>query len=228
MQRRSLPPARTIRLFARTIHRQLRQAGYDRAELVAHINELLDLILSAPDDEPLSGISDSETNVSNRDAVLDGLAFEMRRARELGSGLVVIVLSVVPPDWCTDEAAWALHARVAKQLRRGVRPADVVGRIATNRYALALPGATRAAASEIVARLVQPLLVPRRNEDRVPEGTRVLAHVLADDGSSETAEALLDRCAAEPAHSLSAASVEARVAPRATSVPPPPVQGGLV
>lgn len=225
MHRRSLPPARTIALFARTLYRQLGQAGYHRVELLALVNEIIDLMLVGAEEAPLSGISDAETSLSNVDAVVDALAFEMRRAHDIASPLLVLVLEIVPPDWCTDEQAWALHARVAQTLRGGVRPGDIVGRISTTRYALVMPGALPTAASEIISRLVHPIFVPPNKDERPPQGTTLSARVLADDGSFDSAAALLARCASEPAVEIPPASTTVR---RRTMPPRTSLQEGFV
>jgi NTE family protein len=199
-----------VRLFARTLHRQLRAAHYDRAEIVALVNELLGLVVAGATDEPLSGVTDVETSLPNEDVFLDALAFEMSRAREAGGRLLLLALDVEPPDWCPDEAAWTLHARVAGWLRRGVRPADVVARLSTTRYGIVLPGASRADVQAIARRLVQPIVAPRRQEDAPPEGTRVYARFLEHDPTEESASAMLAKCSAEHAEEIRPSVQQAR------------------
>jgi NTE family protein len=207
-------------LFARTLHRQLVSAGYDRLELVKLVTELLDRIVSGADDAPLSGLLDSETLLANAETAVDALGHEMRRARDRRYPLLIVLVDVELPDWCTDEVAWAFHGQVAERLRRGVRPGDVVARLSVARYLLVLAGAHPSHSRSIIARLIEPLLAPRRREDAPPDGTRFTVRILVDDGSLDDAAALLARCAAQPGTSPQDDLPGARPAePRSTQDP---------
>jgi NTE family protein len=215
----SLPPARAIGLFARTVYRQLKQAGYSESEVVAFVNELLGHVGEDAGLGPMTGVTDVETALPNPEAFLDALDYELKRAPHNGTTLLVS-FDVELPDSCPDDFTAQIHALVARQLRRGVRPTDTVARLGPDRYAVIFPGATVERSVAIASRLLGPIVKPRRREDRFPDGTRVeirAAQAVGDD--AEVASNLLARCLATTPSQLVAT---ASGAPPPRTIPPPP------
>ncbi len=211
-----MPPPKATALFARTVYRQLKQAGYGNAELVTFVSELMGEI-GGERSGPLSGVADVETSLPNSDSLLDVLEFELRRVRSTPGALTLMCLDVDAPDWCADDVVQALHARASKQLRRSVRPADAVARLAANRYALVLPGTDVRLAPAIAARVAYPLLNPRRRADAPPNGTRVTMRACGSARADESAASLLGRCLDQPSR-----EVDTPRRPLSTSPPPAP------
>jgi NTE family protein len=216
--RPTLPPARAIGLFARTVYRQLKQAGYAAHEVVAFANELLGQLTEAPALGPMVSVSDVETALPTGEALLETLDFELKRAdRDATTLLLLFELELA--DAVPDDAAAVIHRRLGRQLVRGLRPTDSVARIAFGRYALVLPGARLDAADVIATRVLGPVIHPRRKEDRWPEGSRIVLRAVAASGGSATAASLLESCEREEPRELSTATT-----PRATTrlwTPPP-------
>src|SRR5262249_44234016 len=86
---RSLPPTRAVGLFARTVHRQMKQAGYASADIVAFVNELLAQLGDTPGLEPMTGVSDVETALPNPEALVDVIDYELKHAPHDGTTLLV-------------------------------------------------------------------------------------------------------------------------------------------
>jgi len=240
---KNLPHARATNLFARTVFRQLRRAGYTRGEIVSFLNEMMDLLATEPPDGgPLSGIADPETRIANFDVLVEALAFEMRRARDTSAPLLVVALETLLPDWTPDDAVRAFHERIARQLPRAIRPEDTVARIDGTRYAIVLSSGTSEVAGTIIHRIVGALAASRRTADRVPDGTIFRYRALELDGASglvrgagerpiETPDALLARTlAADPVdidpRILGATPTAARG--RSTRPPPPAAPNEVV
>ncbi len=217
-RRTSLPPPRATSLFARTVYRQLKQAGYGKAEIVAFVSELMGELTDESSGGALSGVTDVETSLPNSESFLDVIEFELRRARSIPSrDVTLICLDVDPPEWATDDVAQALHARVASLLRRGVRPTDAIARLAASRYAIMLPGSTKDSARVVAARVVRSILEPRRSNDAPPEGTRIAMRAASlVDGDTDSASALLARCLGDVPRAVEPTG-------RASSTIPPPL-----
>jgi NTE family protein len=188
----SLPPARAMSLYARTVFRQLKQARYERTEMVAFVNELLGQLTDDVALGPMAGLADIETALPNPEAFFDVLDFELRRA---GGEVTTLLLTceVDLPESCPDDTASSIHRSVARQIRRSVRPFDIVARLGVERYAVALAGAKLESASAIAARILGPVVHPSRLEDRFPDGTRVTVRIV-EARPDETARGVLSRC----------------------------------
>jgi NTE family protein len=189
------PPPRAVSVFARTVYRQFQRTGFDRSAVLAFVNELLELVTSKDAEGPLAGFADAEIPIVNAETLRDTLASEMRRTRDIGIPLSLVLVDCTPPDWSTDSAAFALHKRVADRLRQAVRAIDTVGRLSTCRYAVVLVGVSREGLAGVIARLERSIM--RAGDDEsMPAGTRVETRAIVHDGSLETPEALIARCAA--------------------------------
>lgn len=223
---RSLPPTRAMGIFARTVYRQLRQAGYARAEMVSFVNQLLEHIAGNDPLGAMTNVSDVETALPTPEAFLDALDFELRRMDPGGSTLVLLC-EIELPDACPDEVATEMHRTIARQLRRGVRPLDTVARVSLSRYAVILPSARLESLHGISARLLTPLLQPRRREDSFPDGTRVGVRAAAANSPLESARELFERCVNQPAEPLARSGGRESTKPSATFTLPPPAKSPI-
>jgi NTE family protein len=163
------------------------------------------------DDDRLTPINDPVTQAPNAEAVVDALEFEMRRARERASSVLVIVVEGNIEDWVPDDVAETMHVEIARCLRRGVRTHDTTARLDTTRHVAVVAGAPAESAAAIVWRWFAPL-VARRAEEMRPSGLTLRYAAFSFDGSSssmrlstskdshfvETAPALLARTFSAP------------------------------
>jgi NTE family protein len=214
----SLPPARAMSLYARTVFRQLKQARYERTEMVAFVNELLGQLTDDVALGPMAGLADIETALPNPEAFFDVLDFELRRA---GGEVTTLLLTceVDLPESCPDDTASSIHRSVARQIRRSVRPFDIVARLGVERYAVALAGAKLESASAIAARILGPVVHPSRLEDRFPDGTRVTVRIV-EARPDETARGVLSRCELQEPSEISLTNSVGSVVPLRTLPPP--------
>ncbi len=191
--RAARPKPRATSLFARTVFRELRRAGYSRAEVLAFVGEMMDLVTtSEADDERLTSITDAETSAPNAEAVRDALEFELRRANERGSSLLLVVIEPTVADWVPDDVAQRFHADVARYLQRGAREHDTVGRLDEKRHIAVLAGPALDMADAIVRRWLGPLIAPRRSDDGKPEGISLRYGASSYDGVTSTMQTARD------------------------------------
>ena len=146
-RRKTVPDARATALFARTIHRELRKAGYDNQDLVRFIGDLAGVTATNwrrdNVNRRLAGLLDPETGLPNRETFEEIVDFEIRRADEAGGqSLLLVCVEVQLPDWTADDVALAVYEHTASALARRLRADDVVARLPPSRYLVLLPNAT--------------------------------------------------------------------------------------
>lgn len=208
----SLPSARSTSLFARTVFRELKRAGYRKSEVLSFVNEMMRLVtMPAAEDDPLTPINDPVTQAPNAEAVVDALEFEMRRARERTSTVLVIVVEGSIEDWVPDDVAETMHVEIARCLRSGVRAHDTTARLDTTRHVAVVAGAPPESADAIVWRWLAPLMATRV-DDTKPSGLSLRYAAFSFDGGTsrmrllpskegqvvESAQALLARTFSAP------------------------------
>jgi len=203
----ALPHPRATQLFARTVHRELRRAGYDHHDLVRFVGDLMELVISNmrtvdPEiDRNVTGVIDPETGLPNEATVHEILEFEARRKdRAERTALILICVEVRVPEWFPDDLVQAVHGRTAAALRLRLRPDDTVARLPPNRYLAILPSAAPELLPGIASRFAAALLSRRRRTDEspVPPGTVYVlrSKVVTEDGVG--AEALISQCLEAP------------------------------
>lgn len=201
----SVPHPKATSLFARTVYRELRRAGYEQQDLVRFVADLTETItenlrkVDPEIDRHLAGVVDAETGLPNRGTFHEIAEFEIRTARESrGSSLLLVCLEVMVPEWCPDDLAHAIHVRMATALRSRVRPEDMVARVAPNRYAALLRGAGEEVVHALSARLGAVLGAERREGDRdaMRSGATYALRAVPWSPDLATSDALLDACLA--------------------------------
>lgn len=193
--------------------------------MVSFVNEVLEHVAGNDPLQPPANLSDVETALANPEAFLDALDFELRRLEADGATLL-LVCEVELPDSCPDDVARDVHSTIARQLKRGVRPLDTVGRVGLSRYAVILPGARAEAAPAIAGRLLAPILQPRRKEDSFPDGTRVGIRACGATRPAVDARDLFDLCLRQSPQPLNLPDQSGALHATRT-LPPPPRAAGL-
>lgn len=205
----SLPPPRATVLYAKTIHRELRRAGYQRADLVRFVGDLMGLIsegnsVESERDRRLVGVLDQETGLPNPQVADEIIDFEIVRALEGKlSGLLVIALDVSIPDSLPGEVASHVHVQTAVTLRRQFRADDTVLRLAPRTYFCVLPNVGASLVPSLVERLTRSLHAETQDpEEWLPLGVRYAVRTLVWQPTMKKAGALVDACMREPATPL--------------------------
>src|SRR5262245_53986040 len=185
---------RATSTIARSLYRELRRADYSPQDVLRLVNEMMELITADARNhaEPrVQPIVDRETGLPNAAVMGEVLDFELAHARE-GHDLLVIALDVELPDVCADAVCTAVHEAVSSELRRQLRAAETVGRIAPARYLIVVPRATLDVATPLLRRL--SVALGRLDAVRLPQRARIVAHAAAYDSSIASAAELLERC----------------------------------
>ncbi len=157
----ALPDARAIGIFSRSILRELKRAHYSRQDVLLLVNALLEATGTEFGADAASWrgrVHDAETDLLADATLRDALAFVLRASREAGASVLLVVVSVEAEAHCSDESLLAAHEAIAARLHRDVRDGDVTGRLSSNDYVIALPGATTASARPILRRFLKPLV----------------------------------------------------------------------
>jgi NTE family protein len=162
----------------------------------------------------MTGVTDIETALPNPEALVDALDYELKRAPHGGTTLL-LCFDVELPDSCPDDAAAQLHAAIARQLRRGVRPTDTIARLGLERFAVIFPGASEDQSAAMAERLLGPIVRGRKN--RFPEGTRIGIRGAAATAADVSGAEFLARCVALEASQLVMVTATGPV----VTIPPP-------
>lgn len=203
-RRSSLPHPRATALFARTIYRELRRAGYDDEGLLRFASELMEVITTnlhrtSRAMDPVSGVLDPETGLPNRESFEQIVDFAGRRADELGVPLLLMCVEVEVPIFCSDDVSGRVHERTARALRSRLRQDDVVARLPPNRYVVLAPRATSDILLELCARFGAALHEEATTGDGFPSGTRTTIRWTVSSGQHRSGAELIDQCIRAPA-----------------------------
>jgi NTE family protein len=186
----ALPSPKATELYARTVERELRRAGYEPADMLRFVGELVGLIGHGSVNESSAiGVVDPETGLPDPSSAEAILSFELRRASDRLRPLLVMMIDVELPEWCPDDEVSAYHVRLAVELRQCLRQDDTVVRLSPERYLAILPNGTRAMMHAFERRAAQLC----GNRIDVPPGFALsLRHAL---WSTEAPADLLTACA---------------------------------
>lgn len=103
-------------------------------------------------------VTDALTGLLNRRGLERALTDQVRRAREAGEDLAVLLLDLDDFKRVNDDFSHAVGDEVlralASLLRKGIRPTDICARYGGEEFVVVLPGCGRARAHEIASELV--------------------------------------------------------------------------
>lgn len=138
-------------------------------------------------------VTDELTGLSNRRYIMDHLEEEYQRAKRSGEPLSLIMLDIDHFKRINDSHGHAFGdivlKKVASDMKAGLRPYDLLGRIGGEEFLIASPGSTLDEAAGLARRIIEKIKSEKIHSETAEARVTISAGVTSlnnDDGKAET------------------------------------------